>query len=146
MSLTPWRVIGVVAAAAVFLAIAVLDSGSSPSCSDANKSLAGGLVKQAEKGYLAILASEPKQSCAAKGMEEVGERLCARAGALLNGHATEAAVKLYTAALEQEPWHSPPLACAASGLDAAKKAGAAEANEAANSGKPAAGAANGHAG
>jgi hypothetical protein len=130
VSLTPWRVTGLIVLAAVLVAIAVLDA-TEPSktpaqaaCETAESSETQGLVNQAEHGYLAILAKDPSNDCAKKGTLRVGARWCARAALLKKGGATLEAVKVYTAALDEQPYDTP-LECAVIGLRGLGGAGSA---------------------
>jgi hypothetical protein len=104
--LTPWRGAGLLALAAVLVAVVALDltAPEKPrSCASAKASRHNGLLKQAGKAYAEILADQPDTDCATEGMRIVVRRMCTRAEAIRKaGHAEDAA-KVYSAALASEP-------------------------------------------
>lgn len=103
MRLTSWQGIGLFAIAAVFVAIAFLDTAAPKSCSDADAGRRSNLMKQAEKAYTAILAEEPESTCAREGMGLVVQQLCRRAARTLAAGHPEDAQKAYSAVLAMEP-------------------------------------------
>jgi hypothetical protein len=118
MRLTPLRVIGLLAVAAILAATAILDmaaSAPSASCASAKSSLNEGLTSQAESAYLKLLAKEPTSPCAKEGVKKVGDAWCERGKRLMDGRATLEAVKAYTQALNEPPTPQP-LSCALKGL------------------------------
>lgn len=127
MGLTPWRVIGLVLAVTLLVAIAILDIAApskSVSCGSAEESVTAGLISQAERFYVKILAEEPASHCARNGMAEVGKAWCKRGKQLIQGGATLEAVKVYTTALDEQPRSQRPPNCALEGLRAASSAAA----------------------
>jgi hypothetical protein len=115
MRLNPWNLTIPLAVAIVLITIVVLRIAPPASCDHADASLRSGLVTQAQQGYLAILADEPESSCAARGMVELVETLCARAWLMSRGKAVEQAETVYVSVIAMEPqnWD---VRCAMDGL------------------------------
>jgi hypothetical protein len=118
VSLTPWRVTGLIVIAAIAVAIAVLDASKPPAplCQAPQSSLHNGLLTQSGREFTAILIKEPSSGCAKKGMRKVARRWCLRGDSLKVGGATAEAVKAYDAALDIQPFFSQTLSCGADGL------------------------------
>ena len=125
MGLTPWRVIGLAVAAMALVVVAFLDIAApakTASCGAAKSSLTAGMTSQAERAYVKILGADPTSDCAQEGMAKLGEKRCERASQLSDAGATLEAVKLYTAALNEQPWGQRPPRCALEGLRKASSA------------------------
>src|SRR3954451_8718398 len=102
MRLSAWQVVVPVAIAIVLLTGVTLHASAPVSCADAKENAEHGLLSQANKAYLAILAEDASKDCAAKGLKAVADKLCAKAAALRNAGATEEAKKTYVAVLTEE--------------------------------------------
>jgi len=96
----------------LFIAAALLDAfapEAPPSCGDADDAREAGLLTQADKVYRAVLAKEPDDDCAHKGLQKVAAQTCYRAKKLLDTGAKDEAKKAYVALLTSDP--SRPSTC-----------------------------------
>jgi hypothetical protein len=114
--------VGLLCVAAICVAIAALDvaaPGVPASCDTAKTSLNHHLIRNAEGAYGKILTKEPSSKCALQGMKEVVTAWCAWGKTLKEHRATVEAVKVYTAALEDQPTNGGADKCALTGLEGA---------------------------
>ncbi len=113
------------AAGVVLITLAVLHNvapAAPASCSSAKAAREKFQLADAEKQFKAILADEPKSTCAREGMKRLAARLCFRAD-LMRERAGEEAKKLYVAVLAKEPPDEGARECALNGIAALAKAG-----------------------
>lgn len=103
MRLHPLSVIVPLLVAVVALGLVAFDRSAAGFCKEADQSLKGDLLHQAQKSYAALLADEPDSGCANAGMRTTLVRLCHRGDDLRASDASDEARKVYVAVLEADP-------------------------------------------